>query len=329
MRTLLKVVGALVALVVLGGLALVLYIQFTYDRDFSDTPLPSIHASTDSAVLARGEYLVTAVAHCSGCHALTGTGSEATMDPRGALAGGFVFDIPVFGKFVPANLTPDSATGIGAMSDGQLARAIRNSVGRHGQFLPFMSFSVGNMSDEDLTAVISWLRSRPPVTQQAPTGAWGPAAKALSLVLRPRDLPQIAGVPPEVVGPARGEYLATGPAACVGCHTPANAMTFAMEGAPFSGNAVPSPDETDPEWEFVTPNLTPDAATGHITTWTEDQFLARFRQGRVYEGSIMPWENFALLTEGDIRSVYQYLASLAPVANAVGPTRRRAGGGAP
>lgn len=326
MRTLLKVIGVVLAVLVLAGVALVAYVQFTYDRDFSAVPLPAIHATADSAILARGEYLVTAVAHCSACHAITGTGTEAGADPRGPLTGGFVFDIPAFGKFVPANLTPDSATGIGAMSDGQLARAIRNGVGRHGQLLPFMNFSVGNMSDADLTAIISWLRTRPPVTQQNQAGEWGPAAKALSLVLRPREQPPMADVAPHVVGPERGRYLANGPAACVGCHTPANPLTFALEGAPFSGNATATPDESDAAWEFVTPNLTPDSATGHIVAWTEEQFLARFRQGRVYRGSIMPWDNFALMTERDIRSLYQYLSGLEPVANAVGPSRRRIGG---
>jgi len=140
-----------------------------------------------------------------------------------------------------------------------------------------MGFSVGNMSDQDLTAIISWLRTRPPVAQQAPAGEWGPVAKALSLILRPRELPPMADIAPDAVGLERGRYLANGPAACVGCHTPANPMTFAVEGAPFSGNSAPSPDETDPAWEFLTPNLTPDPATGLVSAWS-DSAEGRFRR---------------------------------------------------
>ena len=52
---------------------------------------------------------------------------------------------------------------------------------------------------------------------------------------------------------------------------------------------------------------------------TEDQFVARFRQGRVLPGSPMPWQGFARLTEEDLRAIYRYLKSVPPVKNDVGP----------
>jgi hypothetical protein len=53
-----------VALGVLGVLALGLlggftYVNLTYRRDFSATPLPDIQASKDPAVIARGAYVAT------------------------------------------------------------------------------------------------------------------------------------------------------------------------------------------------------------------------------------------------------------------------------
>lgn len=39
---------------------------------------------------------------------------------------------------------------------------------------------------------------------------------------------------------------------------------------------------------MVAPNLTPDPQTGHITAWTEEAFVARFKAGRVYKGSCAP-----------------------------------------
>ena len=72
----------------------------------------------------------------------------------------------------------------------------------------------------------------------------------------------------------------------------------------------------------MAPNLTPDATTGIIASWSEDQLVARFRRGRVHAGSIMPWEGFQGLTDDDVRSLYRYLRSLAPVENDVGPVRR-------
>lgn len=83
---------------------------------------------------------------------------------------GMLFDLP-FGKFYTRNITPDSATGIGRYSDGELARVLRHSVKPNGEaVLPFMPFQ--NMSDEDLTAVISYLRSTKPVRNEVPEHNW-------------------------------------------------------------------------------------------------------------------------------------------------------------
>jgi hypothetical protein len=45
---------------------------------------------------------------------------------------------------------------------------------------------------------------------------------------------------------------------------------------------------------------------------TEDQFVARFRQGRIIPGSPMPWQAFSRLAEDDLRSIYRYLKSVPP-----------------
>ena len=77
-------------------------------------------------------------------------------------------------------------------------------------------------------------------------------------------------------------------------------------------------DELNSLQEVVTPNLTPDWATGHIVNWTEERFIARFRQGRLIPGSPMPWSSYALMNDDDLRSIYRYLMSLAPVRHDVG-----------
>ncbi len=51
----------------------------------------------------------------------------------------------------------------------------------------------------------------------------------------------------------------------------------------------------------------------------EDQFMARFRQGRLIPGSPMPWQGFSRLAEDDLRAIYRYLKSVTPVKNDVGP----------
>ncbi len=39
----------------------------------------------------------------------------------------------------------------------------------------------------------------------------------------------------------------------------------------------------------------------------------------------MPWENFAEMTDDDVRSIYRYLRTLPPTNHAGGPTRRPSG----
>jgi mono/diheme cytochrome c family protein len=181
-------------------------------------------------------------------------------------------------------------------------------------------------TDEDLTAVISYIRAQKPVDAGRPRPQYGILAKLLSDRFGPRlDTPPTY-VPGGQVSIERGRYLATGPANCAGCHTPLNPMAgFAPAGPAFSGAYTPEPDPTDPEFEIAAPNLTPDSATGHIVDWTEDAFVARFHSGRVVRGSSMPWESFRRLTEEDVRSIYQFLRTVEPVQHNVGPTRREKG----
>lgn len=62
-----------------------------------------------------------------------------------------------------------------------------------------------------------------------------------------------------------------------------------------------------------------------VAGWSEDTFVARLRSGRVNEHSPMPWENYRLLTDSDLKSIYRYLKTVPASANDVGPDRREAG----
>src|ERR1043165_1388069 len=151
MRLPLKVIGVVVALLVVLVVAGLAWVESTYQRDFSGIELPDTHASQDPAVIASGEYVANALAHCPACHAADYYVRHRRLpaDLRD-LRGGFVFFAGVFGMFHASNLTSDRDSGIGAMSDGQLARAIRHGVDRNGRYAAFMAFSVGQLSDEDM-----------------------------------------------------------------------------------------------------------------------------------------------------------------------------------
>jgi mono/diheme cytochrome c family protein len=321
-----KWIGIVVAVVMaLGGVALA-WVSASWDADYSAMPRPAIVASTDPAVIAHGDYIFNAVAHCSICHG----GPTAPTRKRGdrfPMAGGLIFHADPFGTFVARNLTSDRETGVGARSDADLARVVRSGVDHQGRFLPFMKLAVGPIADEDLTALISYVRSLAPVRRQEEPEVWGLVGKYLAAT----KLKPATQVPPAYVAAsaepsaARGAYLANGPAACRFCHTKHDAMAgFVETSAPFTGGDV-EPDDEEPGSEFASPNLTPDPTSSPLAAWDEATFLARFRGGKVFPGTNMPWESFAEMTDADVRSLYRYFRSLPPVARIAGPTHRPAG----
>ena len=74
------------------------------------------------------------------------------------------------GIVFPPNLTPDPETGIGAMTDTEVAQLIRTGIDPHGRYqltmMPWTAYST--ISDVDATAIIAYLRSLPPVYHQVP-----------------------------------------------------------------------------------------------------------------------------------------------------------------
>ena len=305
------------------------WVSATWNGDYSAMARPAIVASTDPAVIAHGEYVFNAVAHCSICHG----GPTAPKRKRGdrlPMAGGLIFHAGPFGTFVARNLTSDRETGVGAQSDADLARVVRSGVDHQGRFLPFMKLAVGPIADEDLTALISYVRTFAPVRREEEPEVWGLVGKYLAAT----KLKPAAQVPPPYVpaspepSAARGAYLANGPAACRFCHTKHDAMAGFVETAPpFSGGDV-EPDDTDPASEIQAPNLTPDPTSSPLAAWDEATFVTRFRGGKVFPGSSMPWENFAEMTEPTCAACIATSARWRPCRPLSLPSRRPAGAAA-
>jgi hypothetical protein len=74
------------------------------------------------------------------------------------------------GIIYPSNITPDTDTGIGNWTDAQIANAIRAGIGRHGSrrlaSMPWRGYA--RISDDDVTAIVGYLRSIAPVDHQVP-----------------------------------------------------------------------------------------------------------------------------------------------------------------
>ncbi len=312
-----KALGILLALIIVFVAATSILALTRWKRTFA-SPMPGIHASADSAVVAHGRQLAYGDAACVTCHV---TKDELLQVREGAmppLAGGQLFEFPL-GKFYTPNLTPDGETGIGRYSDGELARVLRNSVRPDGRaVLPFMEYH--NVSDDDLTALISFLRSQEPVRREVPAhqpSMLGKAVFAFAIKpIGPTGTPPASS--PSGLSVERGAYLASNLSACVGCHTSRNHMDGAAISLPFAGG-MKFPDETDPTATFVSPNLTP-ATDTPFAGWDENRFVDRFRSGVGLPNSPMPWRSYQRMSEDDIRSIFRYLRTLEPSNVPIGPT---------
>lgn len=218
------------------------------------------------------------------------------------------------------NITPDDETGIGKLPDSLIARSLRYGVERNGHaILDFMPFH--NLSDEDLTAVISFLRSQPPVQNKVPDDHYNFLGKAVrAFLIKPvgPDGEVAKTVNPDTTA-EYGKYLTHYIANCRGCHTNRSLMTGAFTGPEFAGGLK---FESDLEKGAYTmsPNLTPDKETGRITGWSQEQFINRFRQKKLIPISAMPWDQFRNMTDNDLKAIYNYLMSLKPIKNKTGPT---------
>jgi mono/diheme cytochrome c family protein len=311
-RKVLLALGGLVGIVVLAAGGLVGFSAVSWDnpRDIDEVTLS---ASTDPAVIDRGRYLAYGPAHCAYCHNTMENWPRLDAGEHVPLVGGGEFALP-FGKFYAPNLTPDDETGIGRATDAQIARMLRHNIRVSGRVaIPFMEFQ--NLSDEDVVAVISFLRSQEPVHNEVPAAEVSLLGKVLmTFMIKPVDGTPPATAPAEEITIERGRYVATNIANCAGCHTKRSMVDGSYLGEPFTGGMVMTLDG-DESRALVSPNLTPAAATGRITGWSEDQFVARFRAGPQFRESHMPWNAFMRMSDTDLRAIYRFLRSLEPIEN--------------
>jgi mono/diheme cytochrome c family protein len=313
MRKFFKILLWLVIALALVIVVIVGYIQLNWNKTF-EAPYPDIKSSTDPVMIERGKYLAFGWSHCAACHVPADKVRDIDNGLQMPLIGGWDESIAGFGTFRAPNLTPDAETGIGDMTDAELARAIRYCVKHNGKILPpFMVFQ--GLSDEDLTAVISFLRSQEPVNNKVKPSDYGFVAKAVIAfgLLKPqgpKNIPPVAVRQDTTI--EYGKYLANNVGNCLGCHVRIDA-TGKQVNPDFAGGGVFPPTAFSKGYGFVSPNLTPHKTTGAIADWSEQAFIDRFKGGRLYDGSPMPWGMFSRMNDIDFKALYRYLHSLEPV----------------
>ena len=109
------------------------------------------------ALVERGRYLFT-VGSCALCHGPDGSG-------------GSKLSWRVLGTVWSRNLTPDRDTGLAAWSDREIARAMRSGIAKDGRPLHWQAMiwdHASNWDEEDVRALIAFLRALPPVRRAIP-----------------------------------------------------------------------------------------------------------------------------------------------------------------
>ena len=269
------------------------------------------------ARMARGEYLVEGVVACFHCH------SEHELDKpnlpikAGMKGAGWMMEqAPGLGTVYAPNITPDKETGIGNWTDDEIARAIREGVGRDGRALfPIMPYeNFRHMSDEDLASVVVYLRSVPAVRNVLPrTTLDFPLSRIVNTIPQPLD-----GAVAEPASSARPAYLVK-LASCETCHTPA------VQGQPIEGMAFAGGFEFKVPNSAMKPvasaNITPDASgIAHYDETLFDQVLRTGKlPGRQLSG-VMPYEHFNRLTPEDMKAIFGHIKSQKPVQHRVSNT---------
>jgi mono/diheme cytochrome c family protein len=280
------VLGGLVGLLVLVLVVLYLLGTAKLNKKY-EVPVEAVSVPTDAQVVQRGEHIAT-IFLCMRCHTEN-------------LGGEVYFDVPGMLSIPTPNLTT-GAGGVGGLyTDADWVRAVRHGVGHDGRALFIMeSKAFHYLNDEDLGALIAYLKSVPPVDDPLPERRVEPLGRLMmgAGMFPPFAADEIDQTSPLPKGPEPGATVAYGQYLshiCTECHG-AN-----LNGAPFG----------PPGQEVPTPNLTPG---GELAAWSEQDFFTTLRTGLTPGGhhlkDEMPWKYFGQMTDDELRAVWLYLQSL-------------------
>jgi mono/diheme cytochrome c family protein len=261
--------------------------------------------------LERGAYLVNNVVGCLYCHSDFESSGSRLRTRAGTEGGGHVWNAEDMPWLVAPNITPDNDTGAGNWSDDAIARAVREGIGHDGRALfPMMPYgNLRTLADEDLASVVVYLRTLKPIRRELPRSTIPfPVNRLINSAPRPVEN---AVPPPDLSNPvARGRYLVT-LASCGDCHTPMDDKGQQVPGMEFSGGHTLK-YEGHPS--AASANLTP--SPNGIPYYTEALFVETIRTGRVREralSELMPWTFYRGMSDEDLKAIFAYLKTLAPV----------------
>ncbi|MBL7993983.1 cytochrome c [bacterium] len=324
MKIFLKILVGIIGLVLLFIIGGLVYINTQLPNA---GPIENITIESTPERIQRGEYLSNHVAMCIDCHShrnweyYAGPLTPGTFGIGGEL---FSEDMGFPGNIYSKNITPAN-TGIKGWSDADIFHAITTGVTKSGDALfPLMPYPNFRISDkEDIYSIIAYIKTLKPIENQVKETKLN---FPLNLIVRSIPKPAEFTTRPEKTDTvAYGKYMIT-LASCGECHTPKE------KGAPIPGMDFAGGFKFVMPWGTIrTTNITPDIETG-IGSWTKEQFINRFKTfdndaakqivfkppfDEGHFNTLMPWTQYAGMTEEDLGAIYAYLRTVKPVKNKV------------
>jgi cytochrome c553 len=297
----LKWIGTLLAglLTLIPAILLILALVGFYKlNQHYDNPAVDVQVSGTPDQIARGERLANL---CVSCH------TSRNQLPLSGSNFAVKFEFPPLGTLYAPNLTPSG--NIKDWTDGEVIRAIRDGVHKNGRSLLVMpSATLRNLSDEDVQALVAYLRSQPATGQPTPDAQFN-VLGAIFMNLsdfRTAQAPVGHVTTPQTGTSAYGKYQVD-ILGCRDCHGDQ------LQGKVETGQPGPPPG----------PNL-----TRIVPQWSEAEFMTFFNTGTLPGGSQvpiltlksgfssprMPWTEFrAVATDDELKAMYTYLHSLQPI----------------
>jgi mono/diheme cytochrome c family protein len=251
-----------------------------------------VNAAALTRAIARGEHLVKTRAGCNGCH-----GAD--------LGGRVLIDQAMVGYWAPPNITSGAGGVTRGFSAADWDRAVRHGVRHTGQTSSMPSKEFLNLSDHELSDIVAYVRSLPPVDRTMKPIGIGPVfsfvvafgADALPAFGIDHQKPHPVEPPVEAASAELGEHIAQ---VCRGCH-----------GEHLSGGKISG----DPNMPVVA-NLTPHE-TG-LKGWTQADFFRALREGKRKDGTDilpqMPWKAYGQMKDVELKALWTYLQTVPAVA---------------
>lgn len=263
-----------------------------------------VKAPTTAAdpAIERGRYVAIA-GDCAACH----------TDPHGGkpFAGGYALETP-FGKLLASNITSDKTTGIGAWSEAEFTRAVREGKGRHGENLyPAMPYNAYvKVSDQDMHDLWAYMQTVAPVDNQVVSNQL-PFPFNIRLMMMGWNLLFFDKTPFTPVAGAseqinRGAYLVQGLGHCAACHTQKNFLGGDKSDAFLQGGELAG-------WHA--PEITGDPHVG-VGGWSTQQLVQYLKTGSndvaVASGPMAEavTNSTQHMTDADLHAIAAYLQSL-------------------